>query len=108
RTSGSDAAFSDCEPAARAPNRSPQPALLMKTRLPILFLTLASALFAAQPYPPKFDGARAETYKEIGDVKLQLHIFEPAAGAKANRPAIVFFFGGGWTNGSPVQFEQHC
>ena len=73
-----------------------------------LFLSAASALFAAQPYPPKFDGARAETYKEIGDVKLQLHIFEPAAGAKTNRPAIVFFFGGGWTGGSPAQFEQHC
>src|SRR5262249_13533381 len=24
------------------------------------------------------------------------------------RPAIVFFFGGGWTNGSPMQFEEHC
>src|SRR6185503_1822467 len=23
-------------------------------------------------------------------------------------PAIVFFFGGGWTNGSPGQFEEHC
>ena len=24
------------------------------------------------------------------------------------RPAIVFFFGGGWTGGSPGQFEQQC
>ena len=67
-----------------------------------------SSLFAAQPYPPKFEGARIETYKTIGDTALSLHIFEPASGAKANRPAIVFFFGGGWTNGSPTQFEQHC
>jgi arylsulfatase A-like enzyme/acetyl esterase/lipase len=71
-------------------------------------LSASSALIGAQPYPPKFDGARAETYKQIGDVALQLHIFEPTSGAKTNRPAIVFFFGGGWNNGSPVQFEQHC
>ena len=24
------------------------------------------------------------------------------------RPAIVFFFGGGWNAGSPNQFEEHC
>ena len=71
-------------------------------------LSLASASFAAQPYPPSFDGARTEVYKTVGDTKLALYIFEPATGPKENRPAIVFFFGGGWTNGSPVQFEQHC
>ncbi|MDP3069394.1 MAG: alpha/beta hydrolase [Opitutaceae bacterium] len=71
-------------------------------------LTLASAVIAAQPYPPRFDGARIETYKTIGDTELTLHIFEPAGGPKTNRPAIVFFFGGGWNNGSPTQFEPHC
>src|SRR5688572_2103660 len=71
-------------------------------------LSFVSALSGAQPYPPKFDGARAETYKQAGDVALQLHIFEPAGGSKTNRAAIIFFFGGGWNSGSPVQFEQHC
>src|SRR5688572_18663189 len=71
-------------------------------------LSAASTLIAAQPYPPKFDGARAETYKTVGDVTLQLHIFEPPSGPKTNRSAIAFFFGGGWNNGSPVQFEQQC
>ncbi len=78
-------------------------------------LLLASAAntpvaLAAAAYPPVFDGARVETYKTIGDTKLDLHIFEPPAGvgAKTNRPAIVFFFGGGWNSGSPTQFEQHC
>jgi arylsulfatase A-like enzyme/acetyl esterase/lipase len=74
----------------------------------IALLAAANALLGAQPYPPKFDGARVETYKNVDDVALQLHIFEPASGAKTNRAAIVFFFGGGWNNGSPVQFEQHC
>ena len=59
-------------------------------------------------YPPSFTGARTEVYKTVGDVKLTLSIFEPAAGPKTGRPAIVFFFGGGWTNGSPAQFEQQC
>ena len=77
----------------------------------VALLCLATATFAAQPYPPKFEGARVETYKTIGNVSLSLHIFEPpvsASAAKSNRPAIVFFFGGGWTGGSPGQFEQHC
>ena len=63
----------------------------------------------AKAYPPKFADAKIETYKTVGDTKLNLFIFNPE-GHKATdkRPAIVFFFGGGWTNGSPGQFEQHC
>jgi acetyl esterase/lipase len=53
------------------------------------------------------EGARAEVYKRIGDTNLVVHIFEPPE-TKTNRAAIVFFFGGGWTGGSPGQFEQHC
>lgn len=83
---------------------------------PVLRLCLAlllpaispAALIGAQAYPPKLEGARVETYKSVGPVKLDLHIFEPPTGPKTNRPAIVFFFGGGWNNGSPAQFEQHC
>ncbi|MSU48080.1 MAG: alpha/beta hydrolase [Opitutus sp.] len=74
----------------------------------VALLALVSPAFAALAYPPAFQGARAETYKTIGDTKLSLYIFEPAGPVQKNRPAIVFFFGGGWTNGSPTQFEQHC
>lgn len=78
-------------------------------RLLAAFCCLApAAVFGALAYPPVFEGARVETYKTIGDVKLTLSIFEPAGPAQKNRPAIVFFFGGGWTSGSPAQFEQHC
>jgi len=85
----------------------------LRTTLPALALlvtlTAGSALHAqAFKYPPQMDGARAEVYKEIGGAKLQLYVFEPVAGPRANRPAIVFFFGGGWTNGSPAQFEKQC
>ena len=61
-------------------------------------------------YPPTFEGARVEIYKEIGDAKLKVWIFEPAekAADAKRRPAIVFFFGGGWASGSPSQFERQC
>lgn len=61
-------------------------------------------------YPPTLEGARVEQYKEADGTKLNAWIFEPkdAAKAGAKRPAIVFFFGGGWSSGSPAQFERQC
>src|SRR5438132_636462 len=49
-------------------------------------------------YPPKLAGAEVESYKTVGDTKLNLYIYYPP-GHKATdkRAAIVFFFGGGWT-----------
>jgi len=81
----------------------------------LLSLTLASAVCvpAAQAqnrgYPPQLDGAQVETYKRVGDVKLSMYIFTPAGHKPTDqRPAAVFFFGGGWRSGSPQQFEQQC
>ncbi len=61
-------------------------------------------------YPPVMEGANAETYKEVNGTALKLWIFQPEekAAPDAKRPAIVFFFGGGWTGGSPEQFERQC
>ena len=60
-------------------------------------------------YPPVLRGASVETYKSVGGTNLQLYIYTPKAPAPTNgRPAIVFFFGGGWTTGTPQQFEKHC
>jgi len=60
-------------------------------------------------YPPVLPGASVETYKTIGQTNLQLYIFTPRSTTPTNgRPAIVFFFGGGWTSGSPQQFEKQC
>jgi acetyl esterase/lipase len=75
----------------------------------LLVLVLSAATAAGReafPYPPQLNGARVETYKTAGDTRLQLHIFGPPA--PQNAPAIVFFFGGGWTSGSPQQFEAQC
>jgi acetyl esterase/lipase len=63
----------------------------------------------AKTYPPVLEGAEVETYKTADDTKLNLYIYNPPGHKPTDkRPAIVFFFGGGWTNGSPTQFEQHC
>ena len=63
-----------------------------------LFLSLTSAWANEKP-------DRDVVYKTIGDSKLSLFIFNPE-GHKATdkRPAIVFFFGGGWNGGTPSQF----
>ena len=44
-------------------------------------------------------------FKVIDGITLNLHVFKPAGhDAGDRRPAIVFFFGGGWRSGSPAQF----
>ncbi len=74
----------------------------------ILWLAAPTA-WAQRTYPPEFKGAVEHVYKTVGETKLKLYAFNPAEHrASDHRPAIVFFFGGGWTNGSPVQFEQQC
>ena len=64
--------------------------------------------FVASAQLVKLEGARVLQYKEVGDAKLYLHVFEPETKTKTKRPAIVFFFGGGWNGGTPKQFEPHC
>jgi acetyl esterase len=53
--------------------------------------------------------SRSVTYKAVNGIELKLDVFEPA-GFKAadHRPAIVYFFGGGWMGGSPTQFYQQA
>jgi acetyl esterase/lipase len=58
-------------------------------------------------YPPTFKNARVETYRKVGSTELKLWIFGESD-PKAKKPAIVFFFGGGWHGGSPAQFEDQA
>ncbi len=92
--------------------------MALRTSLRIgLYLGLGLALIMgglvfgfARAYSP----SREMVYRELGDVVLRLQIFEPDAStsnsnSKAEpaeaRPAILFFFGGGWTGGSSLQFR---
>jgi acetyl esterase/lipase len=60
-------------------------------------------------YPPELPNATIETYKKIGDVELKAYIFQPdRKDLSEKRPAIVYFFGGGWQGGTPGQFFPQC
>jgi acetyl esterase/lipase len=84
-------------------------------RLALALLSLCVALNAGAQektakkktggYPPVIEGTKSETYRQVGDTDLKVWIFEPAQKSAKPLPAIVFFFGGGWTGGSPTQFE---
>ena len=58
--------------------------------------------------PDKLIDFKTVKDKKGGESSLKLHLYE-AKGDKAagkKRPCIVFFFGGGWSGGSPAQFYQ--
>jgi len=60
------------------------------------------------PFGPPLTGAEIRVFKQIGEAQLRLHIFAPEGHQAADRrAAIVFFFGGGWTGGTPAQFHLH-
>ncbi len=70
---------------------------------------LAAALACAEPAGANPSPNRQVVYKEPKGGDLRLHIFEPDGWrASDRRPAIVFFFGGGWVGGHPRQFYPHC
>ncbi len=68
------------------------------------------AAVAQNGSPPEFSGSESVVYKQVGDVSLHMWVFNPADHDVRTdaRPAIVFFFGGGWKAGTPAQFETHC
>ncbi len=82
----------------------------MKSHIVLFLCLLAAPLFAKSPYstyPPTFKDARVETYRKVDSTELKLWIFGESD-AKTKKPAIVFFFGGGWHGGSPAQFEEQA
>ncbi len=79
--------------------------------LALVSLSVSLPVVAQREYPPVIEGAKEIVYKEASGTKLKLWAFYPK-GAKPSdpRPAIIFFFGGGWKSGSPMQFvpqSQH-
>lgn len=73
--------------------------------LPILFAFQANFLHAADE--EKALPQNTVVYKRIGDRELKLFIEKPEGWKSTDhRPAILFFFGGGWVAGSPGQFRK--
>lgn len=59
-------------------------------------------------YPPNLPDAVCEKYKTVDGIELNIWRFEPSRSAHPLRPAILFFFGGGFRMGSPEQFAAQA
>src|SRR5210317_2600573 len=71
----------------------------------VLLITVSGLARNKEDFKPD----KAVVYKKVGQVELNIHVFNPPDYAASDkRPAIVFFFGGGWNGGSPSQFYPHC
>ena len=63
---------------------------------------------AATPRPPEttpltLEGAESHVFHATPQGEMRLHVFKPAGGrASDKRSAFVWFFGGGWTGGTPT------
>ncbi|MBB03297.1 MAG: lipase [Planctomyces sp.] len=52
---------------------------------------------------------KGQVYKRVADRSLELYVTKPEGwNAGEERPAIVFFHGGGWVGGKPGQFDEHA
>ena len=66
-------------------------------------LSFAVVLNAAEPPGERFD------YKDIDGRQLSIYVTKPPDWKAADeRPAILFFHGGGWVSGAPGQFTDHA
>ena len=73
-----------------------------------LSLSLVLLILLIPPCPVQADepvGSRQEVYKQVGDLQLSATIYELEQSGIRNRPAIIFYFGGGWRSGSVNQFR---
>ncbi|MFO0808564.1 MAG: alpha/beta hydrolase [Gemmataceae bacterium] len=80
---------------------------------PLLCVLVFAAAATAQQPRPKLTDVPVKTDEVVfkttpqGDLKLHLY-YPPGWTAEDRRPAVVFFFGGGWVNGSHLQFKPQA
>jgi acetyl esterase len=77
----------------------------MKLPLLIAAAIVSTAALGQAPReeaPKSIPGAEAHVFRQLDPEPLLLHVFKPAAWKAGDaRPAFLFFFGGGWTTGTP-------
>lgn len=81
--------------------------LVRSTLLGILITSVTVAFFgglAAVAFAVTFKPDRKIVYSEIDGIELELNLFEQQGTTSAGRPTILFYHGGAWTSGSPMQF----
>jgi len=89
--------------------------MLLKHSLLVIVLFSCSMLSADEiipmrgGYPPELPQATKVVYKTVDNIELSAWVYHPdSTEFSGPRPAIVFFFGGGWKGGSPSQFQNQC
>lgn len=74
----------------------------------LLAAALVAGLFVDAAFAQKgsnLGASQVKVYKKVGEVELHAYLFYPPEHKPEDkRPAIVFYFGGGWRSGSPKQF----
>ncbi|MGJ8744442.1 alpha/beta hydrolase [Polaribacter sp.] len=81
----------------------------MKTFLVTLFLLISNIVAHAESvdFKETIKPDSSVVYKTNDNKKLSLHVFNPEGHKVTDHvPVIVFFFGGGWTSGTPKQFYE--
>jgi acetyl esterase/lipase len=73
----------------------------------ILFALLLSAVAASGQTADNHPLSEV-IYKKIDTTTLKLSVYYPEQMTGKTYPAIIFFFGGGWTNGNVEQFKPHA
>ena len=85
--------------------------------LPLLALMTVTFTASAQDRrraKPTFEPDKVISYKSVKGADgaaddLTLDVFLPQGHESSDqRPCVVFFFGGGWSGGTPAQFHPHC
>lgn len=71
----------------------------------LLFLIFSGVQVFGQGY--KFSTSKF-IYKQIEGYSLEMIMYKPVLSSPMNLPAIVFFFGGGWTGGTPEHFKMQA
>lgn len=75
----------------------------------ILSILSCVSLWATISLAQAIEPTKKFVYKHASDVDLALHIFEPEGHQSTEaKTAIVYFFGGGWSGGTPKQFYQQA
>ena len=68
----------------------------------------AEPAYRVDAYPPDLAGLPWVVYRRVGGRSLRLWFRYPEKAATRARPAVLFFFGGGYRVGTPAQFDYQA
>ena len=75
----------------------------------VMLVAVSAQLTALEDYSPRLESADGvEVYKIASERELIINIFDGRSGAETKHPVVMFFFGGGWVQGSTGQFERQA